>query len=93
MAPRFSFNHWKALANVSKHGVTFEEAMSAFDDPRSLTIPDPSHSLAEDRYLLLGLTGTGRLLVVAHAERGDEIRLISARVATSAEWSTYAQGS
>jgi uncharacterized DUF497 family protein len=69
--------------------VTFQEACTAFDDPLSVTIPDPDHSVAEHRFLLVGLTRTGRLVVVAHTERGDEIRLISARPTSRREREAY----
>ncbi len=90
MALHFSWDPRKATANARKHGVTFEEAATAFADPRSLTIPDPEHSQAEDRYLLLGISGRERLVVVVHIERHkDEIRIISARPASRAERRTY----
>jgi uncharacterized DUF497 family protein len=73
--------------------VTFEEATSCFGDPLSMTIPDPDHSAGEARYLLLGHSTAGRLLVVAHTERGDNIRLISARSATRGERHVYEEGS
>jgi hypothetical protein len=79
----------KAAANLRKHGVDFEEAATAFGDPLSITIPDPDHSVGEERWLLIGQSGAGRLLVVAHTERGDEIRLINARLATRRERDTY----
>lgn len=85
MPLRFSWDPGKAAANVRKHGVTFREASTAFADPLSVTIPDPDHSLGEHRFLSVGLTRAGRLVVVAHAERGDEIRLTNARAATRRE--------
>lgn len=66
--------------------------MTAFGDPLSVTITDPDHSTSEDRFLLVGLSEAGRLLVVSHVERGDEIRLISARVATRRERRVYEEG-
>jgi hypothetical protein len=85
----FEWDPRKAARNFAKHGVTFLEAASAFDDPHSLTVSDPTHSMAEERYLLLGMSGIGRLLVVAHTERADEIRLISVRIATRTERLAY----
>lgn len=89
MALNFEWDAAKAATNLRKHGVSFEEAASAFADPLSLTIDDPEHSIGESRLLLLGLAGTGRLLVVAHTERGATIRLISARGASRHERKTY----
>jgi len=85
----FVWDRQKAAANLRKHGVDFEEAASAFDDSLSITIPDPDHSAAEERFLLVGESKAGRLLVVAHAERGNEIRLINARPATRRERQAY----
>ncbi len=86
---RFVWDRDKAAANLRKHGVAFDEAATTFGDPLSLTVPDPEHSVGEQRCLLVGESVTGRLLVVAHAERGDEIRIISARLATRGERETY----
>jgi len=86
---RFVWDRDKAAANLRKHGVGFDEAATAFGDPLSVTIPDPDHSVGEERWLLLGVSVAGRLLVVAHTERVDEIRLISARAATRRERETY----
>ena len=92
MALRFSWDPRKAAANQRKHGVTFREASTAFGDPLSVTITDPDHSGAEHRLLLVGLTRGGRLVVVAHAKQGDEIRLINARPASRRERKVYEQG-
>jgi uncharacterized protein len=89
MALRFSWDRRKAVANETKHGVSFEEATSSFGDFLSITIPDPYHSISEERSLLLGVSTSGRLLVVAHTESNSEIRLISARVATRHERKQY----
>jgi uncharacterized DUF497 family protein len=86
---QFVWDRAKAAENLRKHGVDFAEAATAFGDPLSITIPDPAHSVGEERWLLVGQTTAGRLLVVAHRERGDEIRLISARLATRRERETY----
>ena len=74
---------------MSKHGVSFEEAASCFGDFLSVTIEDPDHSKGEERYLLVGLSMKGNLLVVSHAERDGEARLISARLATRRERKQY----
>lgn len=88
---RFEWNSLKAQRNLTKHGVTLEEASTAFGDPLSLTVPDPDHSVDEQRYILLGETLAGRLVVVVHVDREDTVRIISARPATRAERRTYEQ--
>jgi len=85
----FEWNTEKAAANYRKHEVSFDEAVTAFSDTMSLTIPDPEHSEDEFRYLLLGTTWAGRLVVVSYTERGERIRLISARIATNRERKNY----
>jgi len=85
----FEWDEKKAAANLRKHGVSFEEAASAFGDPLSLTIPDPAHSEAEERCILLGMTARQCLVVVAHTEQADTVRLINARLATPAERRDY----
>jgi len=93
MALRFSWDPKKAASNVRDHGVSFEEAVTAFGDPLSITIPDPIHSESEDRFVLVGLSANSRLLVVVHAERDDdEIRIISARLASRRERNQYEEG-
>lgn len=89
MGLTFEWDPQKALANLSKHDVSFEEASTAFVAPLSLTIPDPEHSLGEERFILLGQSGHGRLLVVVHTEDNDHIRIISARRASRREKKTY----
>lgn len=79
----------KARRNAAKHGVTFEEAMTVFLDPMELTVFDPDHSISEDRYLSVGLSNRGRLLVVGYTERGSKIRVIFARRATVREQMDY----
>jgi uncharacterized DUF497 family protein len=79
----------KAIENVSNHGVEFTEAMTVFGDPLEVVIPDPDHSIGERRFLSVGLSSAGRLLVVAYTERQQRIRLISAREATARERKTY----
>lgn len=86
---RFEWDPEKARRNVAKHGVSFEEAATAFGDPLSLTILDPDHSEEEDRFILLGQTYAGRLVIVVHTDRGENIRVISARLATRRERKAY----
>jgi uncharacterized DUF497 family protein len=86
---RFVWDRDKAAANLRKHGVAFDEAASAFGDPLSITVADPEHSIGEQRWLLVGQSATGRLIVVAHTEAGDEIGIISARPATRRERQNY----
>ena len=89
MALRFLWNPRKATSNERKHGVGFQEATTVFDDGLSVTIADPDHSVEEERFLLIGLSNRKRLLVVAHSERGESIRIISARRANRQERRTY----
>jgi uncharacterized protein len=86
---RFTWDLRKAAANLKKHRVGFPEAATAFADPLSITIPDPDHSAGEERFILIGQTDHRRLVVVAHTERGDLIRIISARLPTRHERQTY----
>ncbi len=92
MALGFSWDPRKAASNERKHGVSFEEAVTAFGDLLSITVPDPDHSADEDRFLLLGLSDQDKLLVVAHVERGDDTRIINARLATRRERTKYEEG-
>jgi len=85
----FTWDPDKAASNAEKHGITFPEASTAFGDPLSITVPDPDHSEGEARFLLVGLTSERRLVVVAHLEGQDAIRIISARLATRAERGDY----
>jgi len=89
MALEFRWDPKKAVANLRKHGVSFEDAATAFGDPYSVTIPDPDHSSTEHRYTLIGTTTKGLLVVVAHTERGATIRIIGARRAARVERETY----
>ncbi len=90
-ALRFEWDSRKAAANLRKHGVSFEEARSVFLDEQARLIDDPDHSEDEDRFVLLGLSGALRLLLVCHCYRseGEVIRIISARRATRAEAKFY----
>ena len=89
MALRFTWDPDKAKRNLRKHGVAFAEATTAFGDPLSITVPDPAHSKAEERFVLIGMTRFGRLIVVAHTERVNEIRIINARPAARRERAIY----
>jgi hypothetical protein len=89
MPIRFEWDKSKAEFNKRKHGVSFDEASTAFGDTLSLTIPDPDHSIGEGRFLLLGFTYRDKLVAVAFAERENTIRIISARPATRRERKTY----
>jgi len=86
----FEWDQEKATRNEAKHGVTFEEAKTVFNDPFSVTISDPDHSDEEERWLDIGLSAEGRLLVVWYTERGERIRVIGSRKATKNEARAYA---
>ena len=94
MGLTFEWDDEKAGQNVERHGVSFDEATTVFGDPLSLTIADPLHSTDEERFVIIGETSTSprHLLVVVHTERGNAIRLISARVATRRERRVYEEG-
>jgi hypothetical protein len=92
MGLAFEWDESKAKVNTRKHGVNFEEASTVFADPLSVTIYDPVHSEDEDRYIALGESQRRRLLVVVFTDRGDRIRIISARVATRRERKDYEKG-
>jgi hypothetical protein len=82
----FEWDRLKAATNSEKHGVPFEEAITAFYDPLAATFPDPDHSVGEHRYVTIGHSSQGRVLVVCHTDRrGGVVRLISARRATPRE--------
>lgn len=91
MSINFEWDDLKAESNLRKHGVSFEEAATAFGDPLSITVADPDHSEQEDRFILVGSTFRDRLVVVVHSERGDRIRIIGARPATRSERRAYEQ--
>ena len=88
---RFEWDPDKDKKNVRKHGVSFQEAASVFYDPLAVSGPDPDHSEGEQRFVTFGLSSTEKLLVVVHTFRIEEIRIISARVATRKEWRIYEQ--
>jgi uncharacterized DUF497 family protein len=85
----FEWDPEKAAANLKKHGVAFAEAMTIFGDPLELTIADPAHSEDERRFLSIGLSAGGRLLVVAYTERASRTRIINAREASGQERKNY----
>jgi uncharacterized DUF497 family protein len=89
MTIEFEWDAAKAKINLGKHHISFEEATSAFYDALSVTIADPDHSVNESRFLLIGMTTTRRLVVVAHTDRGGRIRIINARRATRQERASY----
>ena len=85
----FEWDPKKNSANLRKHGVSFAEASTVFGDSLSVTIPDPDHVTDEERYVIVGMSTSQRLLVVVHTIRGQRIRLISARRASKHEKDTY----
>jgi len=87
----YEWDENKAAANLSKHGVSFEEGKTVFDDPLYVDFYDPDHSHGEHRFILLGQSVQGRLLFVSYMERNGSIRLISAREATPSERRAYEQ--
>lgn len=89
----FEWDETKAAHNLAKHGVPFMEAAAVFYDPLSLTFADPDHSLDEDRFITIGTSDRGRLLIVAHTEHNDTLRIISARPTTAKERKFYESGS
>jgi len=82
---RFEWDPEKAERNLKKHRISFDEAVTAFYDPLSATFDDPDHSDDEQRYITIGFSSRGRLLVIGHTERGEVVRIISARPATAHE--------
>jgi uncharacterized protein len=92
MGLTFEWDTRKAASNLKKHAVSFEEAATAFADQLSLTIADPDHSEDEERFLLVGLSHRAHLVVVAHTESGERIRIISARLASVLERKSYEKG-
>jgi len=88
----FEWDEVKARRSEAKHGVTFEEARTVFNDPFSLTVADQEHSGAEERWMDVGLSHKGRLLVVWYTERGECVRIIGCREATRAERRNYEHG-
>jgi uncharacterized DUF497 family protein len=89
MKPNFEWDPEKERKNIRKHEVSFEEASSIFEDPLFITVIDEEHSTNEERYITIGLSSRNRLLLIAHTERNDRIRIISARKATKNEEKFY----
>ena len=89
MKPLFEWDEEKAQDNLRKHGISFEEAQTVFNDPLAITIPDPDHSIDENRFITIGESDKRRILVAVYTERRKKIRLISARKASRAERKKY----
>ena len=89
----FEWNPEKAAINLRKHNISFQEAATVFDDSLSVTFPDPDHSIGENRYVIIGMSRSGQLLVVSHTDRENRTRIISARRATRQERRFYEEGS
>ena len=87
----FEWDEDKALSNLRKHGISFKESKTIFNDPYALTIPDPEHSILEERWIDIGVSAQSRLLYVVYTERRESIRIISSRLATAKERKTYEQ--
>jgi len=85
----FEWDLQKANINEKKHGVSFDEACTVFGDYLSFTYPDSGHSILEARYIIIGLSNKSRILVISHTQRGESIRIISARRATKRERDFY----
>jgi uncharacterized DUF497 family protein len=85
----FEWDPVKARQNCRKHRVFFQEAATVFGDPLAVTYPDPDHSLSEQRFITVGMSSAGRILIVAHADRDESIRIISARKTTHGEREHY----
>lgn len=88
----FEWDTRKAESNKTKHGVSFQEAAMVFADPLSISWPDPDHSVTEHRFITLGMIVSGAVVMVAHTDRGQSIRIISARKATRLERRYYEEG-
>ena len=86
---RFEWDEEKAARNLAKHNISFEEAATVFGDPLSDTFDDPDHSVEEQRFLIIGTSQQGRILIVAHTDDGEVVRIISAREPTRGEKDTY----
>jgi uncharacterized DUF497 family protein len=89
----FEWDPGKASRNLKDHKITFEEAATVFGDPLSLTLPDPDHSNDESRFITVGNSIDGKLLLVSHTDRDEKIRIISAREATKRERKFYEEES
>ena len=89
---RFEWNPQKAHINLSKHGIDFAEATTVFTDSLSVTYVDPDHSQNEERWIIIGMSVRKRLLIVAHTDRGESVRIIRAREVTRRERKLYEDG-
>lgn len=85
----FEWNEAKARTNLAKHGISFDEASTVFGDPLSVTVHDPLHSRHEDRFVTVGVSVANKMLVIVHVDRGQRVRIISARTATPQERRQY----
>jgi len=92
MNTEFEWDPAKAASNQQKHDVSFVEAATVFFDPLSVTVSDPVHSIGENRFVITGLSYQRRAIIVVHVDRGDRIRIISARLATPLERQKYESG-
>ncbi len=90
---KFDWNPAKAERNQHNHNVSFQEAASVFDDPLSVTFPDPAHSIEEERLIIIGQSKSARLLFVSHVDRNMTTRIISAREVTRSEKQIYEEES
>jgi uncharacterized DUF497 family protein len=89
MALTFEWDEEKSRQNLRKHGVSFEEAKTIFNDPFAMTIADPDHSLRENRYIDMGMSCRGHILMVWYTERGSNIRIIGSRKTTRSQRQQY----
>ena len=89
----FEWNPDKADINLRKHNISFHEATTVFNDSLSVTFADPDHSIGEERYVIIGVSEFGKLLIVSHTDRENRIRIISARTANRQEKRFYEEGS
>jgi uncharacterized DUF497 family protein len=85
----FEWDPVKARQNRRKHRISFQEAATVFGDPLAVTYPDPDHSLSEQRFITVGMSSAARVLIIAHADRNENIRIISARKTTQHERKYY----
>ncbi len=89
---QFEWDQKKAKSNLSKHGVSFEEAKTVFNDPLYVDFYDPDHSEEEDRYIIVEESSQGKILLVSYTERKDKIRIVSSRQVTKNERQAYEEG-
>ena len=89
---KFEWDPAKAARNLELHGVSFQQASTVFGDPLAATVADPGHSAEEARFITMGFSASGGLLVVVHTDREDRIRIISARAASRGERKKYEEG-